>query len=554
MILAEGMSRGDRASPARGRLIRRVLWAILGIGVILEVLLLFRASALTAVSSDTVENVLEASDILRGNVLLHGWVLAQDNFYLSDNPFYLLTRLAFGRSLTAIYAAPFLIYLTFLAASVGIVCRQTRPGRARVVALAALLFYLGTPTDGRIRATLLVGGQHIAVLAFCALAWLALNAADAAATRRGARTLGALYAACALIAMASDPLAIALFFIPTVVGLLLALMRSDKRARSAWLLGTTVLALLGAVLLLDGIRLAGGFTTVKNAFLVFISAEQVGRNASGILFGLLKLSGAYFFGTTLGQPASLIALVRLVGLVFLLAAMIGALKRGLSRVEGWSVRFVLALAVAIDLVSALTSREFASALVPTVWNGGAAIRYLTPTILFGGILAALEFPGALGRVRTPEWRLVWHAVCGLGVVAVVAMFAVLGFVERNQRAAVAEEPGRIAGKWLLQRGLTHGVGDYWEGLLITALTGEHVQVRAVLAQNGRLEPLFWITKRAWYQNQPPPQFVIYAPGNQFGVNAQTITATYGRPKAIVAVAGYDVALLPVAGSTDRQLH
>lgn len=67
---------------------------------------LFRTAAPTQMNSDPLQGVLEAADVLRGNVLLHGWLIASDNFYLSDVPFFTLTRLLFGGGLLAIYLEP----------------------------------------------------------------------------------------------------------------------------------------------------------------------------------------------------------------------------------------------------------------------------------------------------------------------------------------------------------------------------------------------------------------------------------------------------------------
>ena len=542
------------ASPPRGSpWLRPAAWTILGLLLVLEAALLFKDSALVKVApfaplnSDHVQNVLEVSDILRGNVLLHGWVLASDNFYLSDNPFFLLTRLLFGNTLLAIYSAPFLIYAVFLSAAAGIVWFGAPDPRARAIGLAALLFFLGTPSLGGIGTVIFVGAQHIAELAFCALAWLALEMAHRAGTRRPPPWLAAFYTLCALVALMSDPLGVVVFLLPTLAGLFLALLLPARRPIHAWLIGLTLAALLGAFLGLALIRAAGGFTMLPNQSLQFVSAAGFGRNAVGVFFGLLWISGAYFFGRALAHLSTLDTLFRFAGLVLVAAATAAALRPRTIGANRSPLRFILALAVLIDVGSCLTSYDFALALVPSALTGGASIRYLTPAVLFGGILAALELPAILGRVKPRGLRWAWTAFCGAALVVAAVTFAAHGVRRWHEKPAIASEPGRIAGEWLLAHGLTHGLGTYWEGLLITALTGQQVTVRAVLAANGRLSPFVWIIDRAWYRNQPRPQFVIYDRRNRFGVTPQTITATYGRPTAIAHVAGYDIALLAAAG-------
>lgn len=178
---------------------------------------LFKTASLVRVDSDFVQNVLTSAAILHGDVLLHGWILGADNFYLSDNPFFLLGRLLWGRGYGEIYGPPFLIYLFLLAAASLIVLAFARDGVGRWLGLAALLFYLATPGMRGMAPIVLVGAQHIAVLAFCLWAWLAL-ARIAVADRVPAGAVIA-YAVAAFVALFSDPMANVIFLLPTLVGL-----------------------------------------------------------------------------------------------------------------------------------------------------------------------------------------------------------------------------------------------------------------------------------------------------------------------------------------------
>lgn len=132
-------------------------------------LVLFKLASLTPVDSDAVQNVLEVASILHGNILLHGWTLTSDNFYLSDNPFFLIGRLIWGRSGGGIYGPPFLIYVFLLAAALLIVRSCSLDLTSRALGFGAVLFYLATPGIGDLAPVVFVGAQHIAVLAFCLL-------------------------------------------------------------------------------------------------------------------------------------------------------------------------------------------------------------------------------------------------------------------------------------------------------------------------------------------------------------------------------------------------
>ncbi|MGH6989642.1 MAG: hypothetical protein ACREFD_00595 [Stellaceae bacterium] len=515
---------------------RPLLWAALGLFIAFELTLLFEASALTLQNSDNLQAVLEASDILDGNVLLHGWVLALQNYYLTDLPFYLATRVLFGRSLLAINAATYLIYVLLLLGATGIVSMAARAPRDRAIGLAAVVFYLATPGRGSIAPLIFVGTQHIASLGFCLVAWFALDKIERAATLVEASDYRVLYVVCAFIALFSDPLADVVFLVPTLIGLLFALAVPRRRQIQAGAIGLTLAALVAAHGALLAVRAMGGFATVFPEPIRFVAWGQLGGNISTVLFGLLKLSGADIFGRALIGGATLLALLRLAGLAVVVAAMVVALRRGLVRAGQWRISFIVALAALIQLASCVVSQDYADSLLTV-----APLRFLVPTIIFGGVVAALELPEMLRAIAAAAPRWAFVGLCGAGLIAGVIGFAAEGIARWNEPPAIASMPDRTAGAWLLAHHLTRGVGGYWEGTSITALTGEQVAVRAVIAHHRRLVPYIWVAKPSWYRKVP--QFVIYKPINRYGISERSITAKYGPLKGIEHVAGYDIALL-----------
>jgi hypothetical protein len=528
------------AAILQGTAPRPLGWTALALLAAIELGLLFKSSALTNQNSDTVQNVLEVEDILRGNILLRGWILALQNYYLTDNPFFLLTRLLFGRTLLAIYSAPFLIYVVLLLAASAIVLLAARDTRARMIGFGAVLFYLGTPSASGLGPRVFVGAVHIATLTFCILAWLALDAVERANSLRAARGWLVLYAASTFIALFSDPLAIVVFLIPTLVGLLFALPEPSRRPTQLTLIVLTLTLLAAARLALFMIKSLGGFTTVIGISTDFVSAGNLGNNAAGVLFGLINISGGYVFGRSLMNFATLIASLRMVGLGFMLSAMVVALRRGARSSEGWNLRFVLAVAMLIQLWACLFSAGFTGALDSSVLTGGAAGRYLVPVVLFGGILVALELPGMLRGMPTAASRWALSGLCATGVIVIALSFFSEKVRRLGEQPAIARASARTLAQWLLDHNLTHGVGGYWESMLIAVLADQKLVIGAVTLDNGQLKPYNWVTNRAWYRQRP--QFVLYTSVNSF-ITAETITSTYGTPAAIHNVAGYEVALL-----------
>lgn len=514
-------------------------WAGIGLIAAIELVLLFKASSLTRLNSDHVWAALEISDVLQGNVFLHGWILAQQNYYLTDMPFFLLGRVVLGHSLVALYAPPFLIYLLLLAVALTIVWQSRASARDRLIGAAAVLFFLGTPDHAGIGALIFVGTQHVATLGYCLIAWLALT--RIAAPSPNWRPLALFfYVAATVVVFFSDPLSIFVFLMPTLIGLLIALVGAQERRTCGRLIVVTIVAFIGARLALLAVRGFDGFVTIFPEPVQFVKASQFGGNLAAAFFGLLQLSGADLFGKPLIALDTVMQPLRLVGLAFMVAATAASLRRGFSVRSGWDLRFVLAAAMTIQLVSCLTSQDFAEAL-----HSAAPFRFLAPVLLFGGVLTSLEMPELLWATRHTAWRTLILSVAGVGAVAAALTFAVDGARHWSQPPIMTRSREWSAGQWLLDRGMSNGVGAYWQAALVTALTAEKAAIRAVFAKDGRLLPYTWVAKADWYTERP--QFVIYDRHNEFCIAPDTIAATYGAPTAIEHVAGYDIAVLAANG-------
>ena len=116
-------------------------------------------------------------------------------------------------------------------------------------------------------------------------------------------------------------------------------------------------------------------------------------------------------------------------------------------------------------------------------------------------------------------------------------------------AWVAANPYLEVGRWLEARGLTQGVGGYFDSTIIRALTSGKVNVNAlIVSDDGRLEPFVFDTDDQFYQGAASPMFAIWRTGsdplNWYHVNAETVAATFGSPTRVEqAPGGFTVAIL-----------
>lgn len=127
-------------------------------------------------------------------------------------------------------------------------------------------------------------------------------------------------------------------------------------------------------------------------------------------------------------------------------------------------------------------------------------------------------------------------------------FATLTVVAGDWRGAVVEppkgwlensSPAEVA-RWLENRRLQQGAGDYWSANLITAISGDRVRVRSVASFRQRLIPYNWVEDVHATNRQA--QFMVWREPNPIGVVTAQVRASYSVCR-IVLVAGYHVAVL-----------
>jgi len=84
---------------------------------------------------------------------------------------------------------------------------------------------------------------------------------------------------------------------------------------------------------------------------------------------------------------------------------------------------------------------------------------------------------------------------------------------------------------LLENNLTSGYASYWNASSITVLSDGNVNVRAIAANNEKLEAFEWLSKDEWYKEYA--NFVIIADNDLFGVTGEIAKKNFGTPSEII---------------------
>jgi hypothetical protein len=102
--------------------------------------------------------------------------------------------------------------------------------------------------------------------------------------------------------------------------------------------------------------------------------------------------------------------------------------------------------------------------------------------------------------------------------------------------------------WLKARGLTYGIGGYWDASAVTLQSGNQIQVRAVVKSSDPITGFYitaydWETKPDWYDaSRHDATFVIangYYPASTI-LKATDVERYFGPPAATYRVAGCEI--------------
>jgi len=145
----------------------------------------WRQSQIAPVSSDGSANILQAWDMLHGNVLLHDWHVSDVSFYTTELPQYVLIEALFGLGPWVVHVAAAMTYtlLVLLAAFLAKGDARGAAGTARALLAAGLML------APQLSATqiVLLSPNHTGTAVPLLVTWLLIDRASPARGVRGAR-------------------------------------------------------------------------------------------------------------------------------------------------------------------------------------------------------------------------------------------------------------------------------------------------------------------------------------------------------------------------------
>jgi hypothetical protein len=494
--------------PVRSR--RPLAWAA-GAGVVCLLYLAYHGQAASYGSdADGASNVLQAWDMLHGNLLLHGWWLTDVSFYTTELPEYMIVELIRGMNATVEPVAAAVTYtlMVLLAVVVAKGKATGAEGLTRALIAGGIMLAPWGPDGG---GQLLSVPNHAGTTVPLLVIWLVID-------RLGDRWyLPWLVGGLLTWVEIADQIAVFVAAVPLVI---VSVIRLAQRRESRRLDAGLLVAGPASVVAAEGITLlihrAGGYF-VYAFHPAFAKIGEVPDRLKWAADSVLALFGASFAGAPLG-PGTAVSALHLVGMILAgWAFCIGA--RRLLRAED---RLVPLLVVGITVL--LAGYVFADKAA-----GLASSHEVAPVLACGAVLAGRLLPG----------RRVVTALTPVLAVALVAYAGVLGYSATRPPAP----PVNAVQSWLTSRKLATGLADdYWIANGTTVNTSGRVSVRVVSLSCGRFIPFAWNTKKQWYEPPNTANFLVISlpEGSTGTTTAGAATAQFGAPRLTARIGSDEV--------------
>ena len=495
-----------------------------------------RLSRTVPENSDQANILLVASDMLHGNVLLHGWYLTDVSFYTTELPQYALLEIFFGVHANTAHIAAAMTYTLVVLLAV-LLARGGFTSRAAVVRLLITAGILVAPQLGVGVTALILTVGHIGTAVPVLLILLLL---DRAPQHWWVPVLTGLGLAWALVA---DELVLVVAVVPLALVCALRVAEAAVRERSVSRgLATRryELSLIAAAGVAAGLawiaervlRALGGYTLNPVPFT--FTLHHITANLHS-LWAVPQIFGADYRGLA-GGPyyTALLHMVSLavVGLALLLLAW--RFFAGAALVDQ-----VLGVGIVANLVLFVVTSAGS--------EGPHEIAVVAP---FGAALAARMLAGPArqpaGDPQATAARtgrvLARRARAAAGLAGLVVLLGYLGGLAHDVVQPASPPAFAPVASWLQAHHLRYGLGGYWESSIVTVQTDGQVKVRALLKPT--LAPDLWLAKPAWYD--PAGQqanFVVLSSTPGFMNNWEPralISKYFGRPARVYNFGPYTV--------------
>jgi hypothetical protein len=486
----------------------------------------WRQSLAVGLSSDGSGNILQAWDMLHGNLLLTHWWVSDVSFYTTELPQYALIEWLTGLGPWVVHAAAAMTYTLLVLLGALLAKGSARGGKG----WARALLTAGLMVSPQLSATsvVLLSPDHTGTAVPLLVIWLLIDRA------RPRWYVPVLVCLMFTLTMVGDSIILLTGVAPLVLigtgRAVTGLIRNGLRHVPAWYeLSLAVAAAVGGLAGSYGPRVMaawGGYQQSPVSADTDLSQLQHGSWVT--LQGFLELFGANvlnpaFYGTTTPAEVAFVWLHLAGALVATIGVVVGVVR--IFR-PGDLIVPVFAVAILANVGAYMISTHAQDLL-------GA--REMAAVLPLGAVLA--------GRVlgdRLAAWtRAARYWLTPVLAVLAAGYLATLGFSAAQPARPGPNEP---LAAWLTAHGLTGGLATYWQANSTNVDSHGRIVLSAVVQDvRDRLVPYLWETNEANYDPARRYANFVVADGPS-ALPGMKLSAelTFGKPTQIYQADGYTI--------------
>ena len=482
-------------------------------------ILYLRQSRIGSFNSDGAAQVLQAQDMLHGNLLLRGWWTGDVSFYTTELPEYMLVDLIRGLRPDVVHICGALTY-TLAVVLAALLARGRATGPAGLVRALLAASVMLAPSIAGGTAVLLENPDHFGTAVPILLILLVI---DRARERWYVPVAVCLLLAWAQIADEAALIAVAVPVGAVAVVRLTVLAARLRPPREFWYDAVLGAAASASILLATGaeraIRALGGFDLLPLPQQLLVTRSQVPGHVRALGETLLLLFGANRQGY---GGLTFLTWFHLIGLALAGLALLAAVAWYLTRAD--RVTQIIVVGTVAMIAAAIFTIELASV------GQAHEVAVLLP---FGAVLAGRVLPGLLpGKLRTVRRMLLPVAGAWLAVTLAALCYAATG-------TPSAAENVPLAG-WLTAHGYTEGLAGYWQASSTTVDSGGKTLVAPVTPSGSSVYG--WEADAAWYDPGTHRANFVIAMANPNGplggIAVSAAQQFFGPPAHTYRVDGY----------------
>lgn len=490
-------------------------WTIRALGAVLFLAYCFYVLNLflrVPANSDFSNLVLEASDIVSGNLFLSGWNLTGITFYTTDLLYFVVGVLFFGTGYKALFAATTLMFIMLILASLLLLSGDRKLRAADVFLFAAIACFPGAYSCNILRA-------HTGAAVYVLLAVFFMQKVFSSEAGTFARR-NVFFSALALIMLTlggiGDPITLVIGVLPIALFCLFQLC-TNKQPHKVKNIAFLILAALAVLLSKLGdvlLQKLGQFN--KNDFM---GSRAFGdMDAIEIRFKLYLTSVFNMFGAEFqGKPIGISAAVYFVWALVVLFGFFVVIRNFVLFLKGQSTSCV-------DPILSLSVLCISAVFILT--DIGVDVNSARYFAFFPAVFAVL----IVRYVREVLWdKRIWGKKLPIKLPALLlaAFLVVVSFVPLNYQLPRSSQDDLAA--FLRDKGLLNGYAGFWNASHCTLATGNEVQVRAVVGNTttNQVAKFAWFCKDSWYEDSDK-NFMVLDTSGWGGLNEQMVINTFGK--------------------------